>query len=520
MPHRIKHVTIIMVTLLGLNLYPQQIPNLVPILEVEGENEGDKLGLAVKGAGDLNGDGFDDFLVSVGSKDSTYLYFGGNPIDTIPEEAFFPDLIRIADDFNGDGYMDLGILEHIPYEPGRIFIYMGGEYIDTLPDIVIPPDSAGTAAIDHRWATGDLNNDANGDFVFTDFNYNSMRGKIYVYLGQDTLDIVPSFTLEGTVGAEGLGLGCAIGDINADGIDDLIIGGYDQSEPAPDRYHYLKIFFGKQDFDLDSCFYIDEREIGNSFGFSTGIQLESFDVNSDQIDDIVVRGREVFFGDTSFNPTAVDMYYEPIPGTTGRSIPEEAGDINNDGKPDLLVSDPSLGSGSGVIAIYHGGSAEDTTIDGIYSLGFNISGFGSSISTAGKVDGTDRDRIIVGAPGFEFEENRGFFGIYGDTTTLTIDSRHQQIPRLFKLHQNYPNPFNPETTIRFYIPYDSKVELHIYNFIGQKVCTLINSKMKKGKHGIIWNGRDNSGNRVSSGIYLYVLSAGNRTEVKKMLMLK
>jgi len=85
---------------------------------------------------------------------------------------------------------------------------------------------------------------------------------------------------------------------------------------------------------------------------------------------------------------------------------------------------------------------------------------------------------------------------------------------------NYPNPFNSETTIRFSIPSATKVEISIYNIKGQKVCTLVDNEMEKGVHCVNWNGRDNAGKQVSYGIYLYKLKEGNRTSVKRMLMMK
>jgi len=229
---------------------------------------------------------------------------------------------------------------------------------------------------------------------------------------------------------------------------------------------------------------------------------------------------EVFLGESPFSPTSVNMLLGPIPGTTGHTTPTNAGDLNNDAKPDLLVGDSDMFGGSGTVAVYHGGSAEDTTIDGIYSLGFNSSGFGSSISGAGKVDGTDRDRIIVGAPNYEFEENRGFFGIYGDTTTLTIDSRHQQIPRLFKLHQNYPNPFNPATTISYVLNKTSNVDLTIYNVLGKKVITLVDGKQPSGSYIVTWDGKDKYGNDMGSGVYLCKLKVNREVKVKKMVKLQ
>jgi len=86
---------------------------------------------------------------------------------------------------------------------------------------------------------------------------------------------------------------------------------------------------------------------------------------------------------------------------------------------------------------------------------------------------------------------------------------------------NYPNPFNPSTTISFSIPNDSNVSLNIFNLKGQKVKTLVNSHVVKGKHVQVWNGLNNKGNRVASGIYFYKLNINGKTEVtKKCLLLK
>ena len=85
---------------------------------------------------------------------------------------------------------------------------------------------------------------------------------------------------------------------------------------------------------------------------------------------------------------------------------------------------------------------------------------------------------------------------------------------------NFPNPFNPETIISFSIKVDNNVELSILNIKGQKVITLINEHLSKGKHSIIWSGCDQNGYQVSSGIYFYKLKVGNQEYVKRMLLLK
>ena len=84
----------------------------------------------------------------------------------------------------------------------------------------------------------------------------------------------------------------------------------------------------------------------------------------------------------------------------------------------------------------------------------------------------------------------------------------------------YPNPFNPTTTISFSIKEKTPVELIIYNSLGQKVQTLVNKPLEKGEHSVVWNGTDNKGRPVASGIYFYRMKAGKYTETQKMILKK
>jgi hypothetical protein len=88
------------------------------------------------------------------------------------------------------------------------------------------------------------------------------------------------------------------------------------------------------------------------------------------------------------------------------------------------------------------------------------------------------------------------------------------------LAQNYPNPFNPSTTIKYSVKQNAHVSLKIYNVAGQLVRTLVNSDMTAGAYTETWNGRSNSGNPVSSGVYFYKLVTKNYSMTKKMVVLK
>jgi len=89
-----------------------------------------------------------------------------------------------------------------------------------------------------------------------------------------------------------------------------------------------------------------------------------------------------------------------------------------------------------------------------------------------------------------------------------------------KLHGNYPNPFNPVTNIAYSIKTAGKVTLEVYNIKGQLVKTLVNEVMETGDHTAIWNGKDNTGKSVSSGVYFYKMKAGNYTATNKMILMK
>jgi len=88
------------------------------------------------------------------------------------------------------------------------------------------------------------------------------------------------------------------------------------------------------------------------------------------------------------------------------------------------------------------------------------------------------------------------------------------------LYQNYPNPFNPTTSMEFSLPRQGLVRIEIFNILGQKVRTAVDEDLKAGRHFVEWDGTDDSGREVSSGIYFYKLEAGDLTQTKKMVLIR
>ena len=94
------------------------------------------------------------------------------------------------------------------------------------------------------------------------------------------------------------------------------------------------------------------------------------------------------------------------------------------------------------------------------------------------------------------------------------------MPKEFALYQNYPNPFNPTTTIRYDVKQATEVKLVIYNMLGQEVRTLVNNRQDAGYKTVVWDGLNNRGSRVASGIYIYRLQAGDFVQARKMILMK
>lgn len=101
-----------------------------------------------------------------------------------------------------------------------------------------------------------------------------------------------------------------------------------------------------------------------------------------------------------------------------------------------------------------------------------------------------------------------------------VDDDGVALPNAYQLEQNFPNPFNPITQIQFNLNRAETVQLQIFNSLGQKVATLLDDLRPAGTHTVYWNGADDNGQAVATGVYFYKLSAGSFSETRKMVLLK
>jgi hypothetical protein len=121
----------------------------------------------------------------------------------------------------------------------------------------------------------------------------------------------------------------------------------------------------------------------------------------------------------------------------------------------------------------------------------------------------------------------GAWDIYFDQVSWTDvgeEGAEEKLPAQFSLSFNYPNPFNPTTKIKYTVgtsqARSAVVSLRIYNVLGQLVRTLVDEPKHPGSYEVRWDGRDEDGNEVASGIYFYKLQAGDFSQTRKMVLVK
>lgn len=111
-------------------------------------------------------------------------------------------------------------------------------------------------------------------------------------------------------------------------------------------------------------------------------------------------------------------------------------------------------------------------------------------------------------------------GRYGRAGIITNLIEQEQIPNNFVLEQNYPNPFNPSTIIKFTVKNKSNLELIIYDVLGKRIKYFILDNYNPGENEVVWDGTDDNGNKVSSGVYFYNIISNYSSQTKRMLLMR
>ena len=159
-----------------------------------------------------------------------------------------------------------------------------------------------------------------------------------------------------------------------------------------------------------------------------------------------------------------------------------------------------------------------TGLDDIFQLSFNfVSGSAASLAATAEFTISDVSASDANAQDVPV-------GVWTGTPTGDEDIVNPSLPKAYSLSQNAPNPFNPSTTISFEVRADGaatqQVTLNVYNIRGQLVRTLVNEQKPAGRYSIQWNGQDNHGRHISSGVYFYRMQSGDFQQTRKMVLLK
>ncbi|MCX5752115.1 MAG: FG-GAP-like repeat-containing protein [Candidatus Krumholzibacteria bacterium] len=563
-------------------------PEISPSWMAEGNQWGACFGISVAGIGDVNGDEYDDVIIGAHGYNKSaaetntgraFVYLGSEEgladtpcwtADGDQIDCYLGFSVAGAGDVNGDGYDDI-IIGAPGYDDakggeGRAYVYYGGvSGPSATPSWVGIIDQERAHFGRSVAGAGDVNKDGYDDVIvggFMDEDNLIDQGTAYVFLGSDTGVVdTPCWTADDEQVDTGFGLSVAgAGDVNGDGYDDVIVGAY-----AYDNGEFNEgtayVFYGSDSGTVDTCSWMAESDQESAwFGFSVaGVG----DVTCDGYDDVMVGAYGYDNGQS--NEGRAYIYCGGLAGLSATPIwttesnqnyarlgvsVAAAGDVNRDGYGEVIIgaldySDQEVHEGKAYVysfcdciavmlqqyaSTWQGDHAEVTWILADASTSRNLTFEITRRKTPGEpftlINNPDivregnqftlRDRSVE--PGRAYTYRVAIFEDGRAAASFEVDL--ETPAQLLALHQNHPNPFNPVTTIGYSLPSASYVTLEIYDVSGRRIARLVNEAQKGGAHTIEWAGLDEKGNPVSSGTYIYRLKAGKEVISRKMILLR
>ena len=457
-----------------LHLGSQTGINPQPARTFEGGHIDDRMGSSVACAGDVNGDGYSDIMLGAQYYDNgqlnegaVFVYHGSKDgivgnwafmLESNQGDGWFGTAVASAGDVNGDGYSDILVgcytFDNGQKDEGHVFVYHGGaEGIGTNESVTISGSVSGALIGASVASAGDVNGDGYDDVLIgaPGFDFNGVIGGMAMLCYGSATGIDPgnkvilnktqadSFFGESVAGA---------GDINGDGYGDVIIGASDYSNGQSNEGAAF-VFYGSSSGINLATGVLLENDIPNS-NFGTSVSGAG-DINRDGYADIIVGDSQYSSGE-EFEGAAI-IYYGSMGGPVNKTVIESnleytflgssvssAGDVNGDGYGDIIVGADVYSSGEdeeGAAYIFHGSNLGIATNNPKILQG-NQPGalMGASVSSAGDVNGDGYSDVVVGAP--RYDKNESEEGIvkvyYGTSSGITEVS-----PAPTVLERNVPN---------------------------------------------------------------------------------
>lgn len=414
-------------------------------------------------AGDVNGDGYDDFVLSAMREGPgrAYLYLGSPmPLSTVPAwtadgdgpGSYFGNSIAAAGDVDGDGYADVlvGMLYSNPeIGEGRVVLYKGcADGLEDAPAWSVEGNNPDCNFGSETGTAGDVNGDGLSDVCIGARSYmlpdSSRVGRAFVYYGSRAgLPAEPTWFVDGEQ-VDGLfaNVFTTAGDVNGDGFSDLLVTEVRYSG-AFEHCGRAAVYYGSGDLPHESAGWaIDSNQAGAYFGFSVA---NAGDVNGDGFDDMLLgapgydngqsnEGAAFLFLGHGAGPSILpDWWAESNQASAefGRSV-AGAGDVNGDGYDDVLVGAPSYDgtlSNEGAAFLWYGtpgGAPNGTPANAAWSCAGGVAnaGCGYSVACAGDTDANGYADVIIGMPGFTNGQSmEGKAALYrGSATGLSTTS--------------------------------------------------------------------------------------------------
>ena len=506
-------------TIAGL-LFSQAEMQLLKSIDSPFSDETNSWGANIKGGGDINGDGYNDIVLSgkplgrVDGRREVQIYLRRSTLNTEPDyiipdpsEAHpfsnfntFAKAIAYNGDLNGDGYCDL-VVSDCSYgfaEWGRVYVYFGGPDFDTTPDLILEgldygsqTETCGLNFGHNIDISGDFNGDGFNDLVVSSLHGNLCHyGQVDIFYGGPDIDTVSDWHYYGEM-LEEFGYAISVGDLNGDGYSDLVASSMNNQEVDNQE---IKLFFGGADFD-NIC-----DAIYGGFDMYYSIRpLMDTDFNNDSYDDLLIYDGHANEFKICWGSVDVELDFEicHTPPPTNIRSPFTA---RFEDSRYLRYGTPQLET----FNFYRLDNDTGFTLDYTINENYDPNATRQQSYYLGDVNGDGHSEILLS----NRTSNPVQFKVFTtkDGSELmddTVESCPVQLSAC-------PNPFVQQAALTYNLKEPDHVSLSVYNMKGQLVSNISSGFRGIGQHNEIWDGRDHAGRKLASGVYLLRLKLGEK----------